>query len=67
MDMSFADQALASEWAVKNASSLERKVYSVPDEVDDLVAALKLHAMGISIDTLTEEQARYLAAWEEGT
>ena len=67
MDMSFANQALSVEYLVKNASSLEKKVYSVPEEIDREVARLKLRAMGMSIDTLTEEQARYLESWEEGT
>jgi adenosylhomocysteinase len=67
MDMSFANQALCAEYIAKNASSLERKVYDVPAEIDAEVAKLKLHAMGIKIDTLTEEQQRYLSSWEEGT
>ena len=67
MDMSFANQALCAEYIAKNASTLERKVYDVPDDIDAEVARLKLHAMGIAIDTLTEEQRRYLSSWEEGT
>jgi adenosylhomocysteinase len=67
MDMSFANQALASEFAVQNAGSLERKVYPVPDEIDAEIARLKLATMGIDIDKLTEEQAKYLASWDEGT
>ncbi len=67
MDMSFANQALSAEWAVQHADELERRVYPVPAEVDDSIAALKLEAMGITIDTLTEEQVRYLSTWEEGT
>jgi len=67
MDMSFANQALCAEYIAKNASQLERKVYDVPDEIDAEVARLKLRAMGIVIDTLTEEQRRYLSSWEEGT
>jgi len=67
MDMSFANQALSAEWAVQHADELERRVYPVPAEVDDSIAALKLEAMGIRIDTLTEEQVRYLSSWEEGT
>jgi len=67
MDMSFANQALCAEYIAKNASKLERKVYDVPDDIDSEVARLKLHAMGIAIDTLTEEQRRYLSSWEEGT
>ncbi len=67
MDMSFANQALCAEYVAKNAKSLEMKVYDVPEEIDAEVAKLKLHAMGIEIDTLTEEQKRYLSSWEEGT
>jgi adenosylhomocysteinase len=67
MDMSFANQALSAEWVMQNAASLERKVYVVPQEIDDEIARLKLATMGIEIDTLTEEQARYLASWDEGT
>ncbi len=67
MDMSFANQALSAEYAVQNAASLERTVYTVPEEIDREIARLKLETMGIAIDTLTEEQARYLASWDEGT
>src|SRR5437667_5813349 len=67
MDMSFANQALCAEYVNANASSLERRVYDVPDDIDREVARLKLKAMGIAIDTLTEEQQRYLTSWEEGT
>src|SRR5579872_4762726 len=67
MDMSFANQALCAEYMAKHAKTLERKVYDVPDEIDAEVARLKLHAMGIQIDTLTEEQRKYLSSWEEGT
>jgi adenosylhomocysteinase len=67
MDMSFANQALATEYAVKNASSLENKVYPVPTEIDEEIARLKLETMGIDIDKLTEEQVKYLASWDEGT
>ena len=67
MDMSFANQALCSEFIARNAASLEKKVYDVPLEIDREVARLKLRAMGIAIDTLTEEQRRYLSSWEEGT
>ena len=67
MDMSFANQALCAEYIARHASELERKVYDVPVEIDSEVARLKLKAMGISIDTLTEEQRRYLSSWEEGT
>jgi len=67
MDMSFANQALASEYVVANGSSLERKVYPVPEEIDKEIARLKLGTMGVEIDRLTEEQAHYLASWDEGT
>jgi len=67
MDMSFANQALAAEYAVQNAGKLEKKVYVVPDEIDREIARLKLATMDIDIDQLTEEQAKYLASWDEGT
>jgi adenosylhomocysteinase len=67
MDMSFANQALAAEWVIANAASLERKVYVVPEEIDEEIARLKLETMGIAIDTLTPEQERYLESWDEGT
>jgi adenosylhomocysteinase len=67
MDMSFANQALSAEYMVANAASLERRVYPVPEEIDQAIARLKLATMGIDIDHLTEEQASYLASWDEGT
>jgi adenosylhomocysteinase len=67
MDMSFANQALAAEYMVKNAAKLEKKVYSVPAEIDAEIARIKLEAMGILIDKLTPEQEKYLVSWEEGT
>src|SRR5712671_3838408 len=67
MDMSFANQALATEYAVQHAASLERKVYPVPVEIDEEIARLKLATMGVTIDQLTAEQAKYLASWDEGT
>jgi adenosylhomocysteinase len=67
MDMSFANQALSLEYAVQNAPRLERRVYPVPDEIDREIARLKLETMGMAIDQLTEEQAKYLASWDEGT
>jgi adenosylhomocysteinase len=67
MDMSFADQALSVEYLVKNHKSLEKKVYTVPAELDKRVAKLKLESMGIKIDRLTPEQEEYLASWSEGT
>ena len=67
MDMSFANQALASEWVVKHGKGLSKQVHRVPKEIDDEIARLKLEAMGIQIDTLTPEQEKYLASWEMGT
>jgi len=67
MDMSFANQALSAEYMVKNADQLVKKVYAVPEEIDREIARLKLDGMGIVIDTLTEEQVKYLNSWEEGT
>jgi len=67
MDMSFATQALATEWSVKQKQNLKNAVYDVPREVDHWVASLKLQTMGIAIDTLTDEQRKYLSSWEIGT
>jgi adenosylhomocysteinase len=67
MDMSFANQALAVEYIVKNARTLENKVYSVPEAIDKEIARLKLDAMGVRIDVLTPEQTTYLNSWKEGT
>lgn len=67
MDMSFAAQALATEWSIKSKGKLDHKVHDVPKTVDQWVANLKLQTMGISIDTLTDEQTKYLASWEMGT
>jgi adenosylhomocysteinase len=67
MDMSFANQALSREYMVKNADKLENTVYAVPEEIDNEIARLKLEAMGVEIDTLTEEQLAYLNSWQEGT
>jgi len=67
MDMSFADQALCSEFLANNHKKLEPKVYNVPKEIDDRVAQVKLESMGIKIDSLTEEQKKYLTDWKEGT
>ncbi len=67
MDMSFANQALSAEYIYKNSKKLERKVYSVPEEIDREIARLKLEAMGIKIDTLTKEQYKYLHSWQIGT
>jgi adenosylhomocysteinase len=67
MDMSFANQALSVEYMMKNAEKLEKKVYSVPVEIDRDIARLKLEAMAVKIDRLTSEQNAYLQSWEEGT
>jgi len=67
MDMSFANQALSAEYMNQNAKTLEKSVYGVPQEIDTEIARLKLEALGVGIDTLTEEQERYLASWQEGT
>ncbi len=67
MDMSFANQALAAEYMKDNAANLKPDVYRVPLEIDREIARLKLEAMGIQIDSLTPEQARYLSSWQEGT
>ena len=67
MDMSFANQALCAEYIAKNYRKLQKKVYSVPEQIDKDIAFLKLKAMGIKIDTLTPEQKKYLASWEMGT
>ena len=66
MDMSFANQALSTEYLVKNRG-LETRVYRVPKEIDELVAGLKLKAINVEIDVLTEEQKKYLATWDAGT
>jgi adenosylhomocysteinase len=67
MDMSFAGQVSAAEFIMKNHRKLKKQVYSLPDEIDQKIAALKLDAMGIKIDELTPEQKKYLASWEIGT
>ncbi len=67
MDMSFANQALGSEYMLTHAKELQPKVYYIPTEMDKEIARLKLHAMGIRIDTLTPEQEKYLNSWESGT
>jgi adenosylhomocysteinase len=67
MDMSFANQALSSVWLLQHAKGLEKKVYAPTLEQDQRVASLKLHAMGVKIDTLSATQRDYLAGWQEGT
>lgn len=67
MDMSFANQALATQWLVKNRGKLKNKVYVLPKKIDQTIARLKLAAMGVSFDNLTSEQRKYLTSWQEGT
>lgn len=67
MDLSFANQALSLEYLMENQGQLENQVYTIPPEIDQRIAELKLEAMGIEIDRLSDEQAKYLASWEEGT
>jgi len=67
MDMSFANQALGAEYILKNGGELTPQVYTIPEEVDKEIARLKLEAMGVNIDTLTNEQDHYLNQWQEGT
>ena len=67
MDMSFANQALAVEYITQVGHKLEKKVYPVPKDIDEEVGRLKLEAMGIEIDTLTDEQEEYLTSWNVGT
>jgi adenosylhomocysteinase len=67
MDMSFANQALCLEYLVKNKGAIKPRVYPVPEDIDKEIARLKLRSMGINIDTLTPEQVKYLASWEQGT
>ena len=67
MDMSFSTQALACEWMAKQNPVLPPAVYDVPEQIEELVATTKLASMGITIDTLTPEQQKYLASWQEGT
>ncbi len=67
MDMSFSNQALAAEYLIVNRETLEPKIYTLPDEIDDQVASIKLAHLGGGLDTLTEEQVAYLSGWQEGT
>ncbi len=67
MDMSFANQALSAEYVAKNYEKLQKEVYSVPEDIDRMIAKLKLQALGIDIDTLTAEQEKYLSSWDMGT
>ena len=67
MDMSFATQAMATEYVVKNQKKLENKVYTLPESMEVWIADLKLKSMGVETDVLTKEQAEYLRSWEIGT
>lgn len=67
MDMSFSNQALAAEYLIENEGKLEPKIYTLPPEIDDQVASIKLQHMGGGLDSLTEEQVAYLSGWQEGT
>jgi len=67
MDMSFANQALAAEYMIRNSGQLQNKVYNVPEAIDREIARLKLESMRVKIDVLTDEQVKYLNSWEEGT
>jgi adenosylhomocysteinase len=67
MDMSFANQALSAEYVVKNHEQMENRVYDVPEDLDASIAKLKLEAIGVAVDELTEEQQTYLNSWTMGT
>jgi adenosylhomocysteinase len=67
MDMSFSNQALAAEFLIKNQGNLKPQIYTLPAEIDDLVASIKLGHMGGSLELLTAEQVEYLSGWQEGT
>ncbi len=67
MDLSFCNQALSSQYVLENAGILDKKVYKIPDEIDRMIATIKLKSMGIGIDKLSKKQQRYLTQWEYGT
>ena len=67
MDMSFANQALCCEHIVKNAQTLENDVHDVPENIDRMISRIKLKTLGVTIDTLTAEQKKYLSSWQVGT
>jgi adenosylhomocysteinase len=67
MDMSFANQAVAAEYILKNRGKLENRVYKVPEDLDKGIAEVKLRTLGIKIDKLTPEQAAYISSWQHGT
>ena len=67
MDMSFSNQAMAAEYLIENEGKLEPRIYTLPEEIDREVAAIKLAHMGGGLETLTSDQEAYLAGWQEGT
>ena len=67
MDMSFSNQAMAAEYLIENQENLEPRIYTLPKEIDDEVAAIKLRQLGGGLETLTDEQVAYLSGWQEGT
>jgi adenosylhomocysteinase len=67
MDMSFATQALATEFCIQNKGKLDKKVIQLPKEIEEFIATAKLKSMGISIDTMTADQSKYSNSWEHGT
>jgi adenosylhomocysteinase len=67
MDMSFSNQALAAEYLVVNQDTLEPKIYTLPPEIDEQVASIKLSHLGGGLETLTQDQKEYLSGWQEGT
>jgi len=67
MDMSFANQSQGAEYMVKNYADLEKKVYTVPVDIDRKIAEIKLKSMGVKLEKLTPEQVKYLNSWQEGT
>ena len=67
MDMSFSNQAMAAEFLIANEGSLEPKIYTLPKEIDDEVASIKLADLGAGLEKLTEEQIAYLGGWQQGT
>ena len=67
MDMSFANQALSARYVAENNGKLENRVYPVSEEIDSSIARMKLDSMNVAIDSLTEEQEKYLSSWQEGT
>ena len=67
MDMSFSNQAMAAEYLIKNRNDLKAEIYTLPREIDEQVASIKLKSLGGGLEVLTEEQVAYLSSWQEGT